>query len=95
MPPIHEIFDPLTTTSDPIQDAIIQDVMKPITSALIKDNPHWTSYGMFFFGLLWMGNKFGPRIFYYCMKKATEWQNKIKKKPQLSESQMEMADVLA
>jgi hypothetical protein len=29
------------------------------------------------------------------MKKATEWQNKIKKKPQLSESQMEMADVLA
>jgi hypothetical protein len=52
MPPIHEIFDPLTTTSDPIQDAIIQDVMKSITSALIKDNPHWTSYGMFFFGHL-------------------------------------------
>jgi hypothetical protein len=52
MPPIHEIFDPLTTTSDPIQDAIIQDVMKPITSALIKDNPHWTLYGMFFFGHL-------------------------------------------
>lgn len=64
MPPIRlirEILDPLSTTPDQIEDAIIQDVMKPITSVLIKDNPHWTSYGMFFFGLLWMEKKFGPR----------------------------------
>ncbi len=93
MPPIREILDPLTTTSDPIETAI-QDVIEPITGMLIK-NLHWTSYGMFFFGLLWMGKEFGPRIFYYCMEKATEWHNKIKKKSQPAETLGEMVDVLA
>jgi hypothetical protein len=68
MPPIR---DPLTTTSDQIEKAIFYDVMKPITSALFKEDPRvlWTSYGSVVFGLVWMGYKFRPRIFYYCISK--------------------------
>jgi hypothetical protein len=53
MPPIRvicEILVSLSTTPDLIE-AAIHEVITPITRVLI-DNPHWTSYGMFLFGLI-------------------------------------------
>jgi hypothetical protein len=61
----------------------------------LKEDPdvHWTAYETFFFCLVWMGYKFVPRIFYFCMEKATEWNNKKKKKEPLpGKSELEAAD---
>jgi hypothetical protein len=83
---------PLTTTIDEIEEAIFHGVMKPITSALLKEDldVNWTAYGTFFFCLIWMGYKFGPPIIYFCMRKANEWHKK--KKPEHGQSVLEAAD---
>ena len=81
MPPIREILDPLTTTSDPIETAI-QDVIEPITGMLIK-NLHWTSYGMFFLAFFGWGKSLGQGFFTTVWKRQRNGITKSKRNPNL------------
>jgi hypothetical protein len=83
---------PIPSTVEEIDEVIFHDVIKPIASALKEDGVHWTTYGPFFFCLVWMGYNFGPPIFYFFMRKANEWHDK-KKKPRTNPNQEELGQL--